>query len=102
MVPEAWKAFGDRIVTTDEFFEQEDLPSSMAVIGLGVIGLELGQSLCRWGWMSSASTWRNNRRISDPEVNKEAVTIIGKEFPMWLVPQPKSVRSKRPAACHCR
>ncbi len=59
VVPRAWEAFGDRIVTTDTFFELEDLPQSVAVIGLGVIGLELGQTLQR-------------------------LEIIGKEFPLWL------------------
>src|SRR5574340_1311327 len=48
-VPRAWEAFGDRIVTTDTFFELDDLPQSVAVIGLGVIGLELGQTLQRLG-----------------------------------------------------
>ena len=49
IVPAAWKAFGDRVLTTDEIFELETLPQSMAVIGLGVIGLELGQALLRLG-----------------------------------------------------
>jgi len=47
IIPEPWRVFGDRIVTTDSLFELEDLPESMAVIGLGVIGLEIGQSLAR-------------------------------------------------------
>ena len=37
------------MLTTDEIFELEDLPASVAVIGLGTIGLELGQSLHRFG-----------------------------------------------------
>ena len=45
IVPEAWAEFTDDIITTDNFFEQETLPSSCAVIGLGVIGLELGQAM---------------------------------------------------------
>ena len=49
MVPESWRDFGDRVLTTDDFFEQEDLPGSVAVIGMGTIGLELGQSLQRLG-----------------------------------------------------
>ncbi len=49
LVPRAWESFRDRIITTDEFFELEDLPQSVAVIGLGVIGLEIGQSLRRMG-----------------------------------------------------
>ncbi len=49
VVPAAWQDFADDVVTTDEFFELEDLPASMAVIGLGSVGLEIGQSLHRLG-----------------------------------------------------
>ncbi len=85
IVPEAWKAFGDRIVTTDEFFELEDLPASMAVIGLGVIGLELGQAASRLGVEVTGIDLADHiGGISDPEVNKAAIEVIGKEFPLWL------------------
>ena len=47
LIPRTWESFRDRIITTDEFFELEDLPKSIAVVGLGVIGLEIGQSLRR-------------------------------------------------------
>jgi dihydrolipoamide dehydrogenase len=33
----------------DDIFEQEELPASVAVIGLGPIGLEIGQALHRLG-----------------------------------------------------
>ena len=49
IVPKAWEAFGDKILTTDDIFEQEELPGSIAVIGLGIVGLELGQALHRMG-----------------------------------------------------
>jgi dihydrolipoamide dehydrogenase len=85
IVPDDWSAFGDRIVTTDDFFEQESLPSSMAVIGLGVIGLELGQSLHRLGVdIVGIDMAESIGGISDPDVNKEAIQLIGKEFPLWL------------------
>jgi len=85
VMPGAWKAFGDRIVTTDEFFELEDLPDSMAIVGLGVIGLEIGQSLSRMGVeVTGIDMAETIGGITDPEVNKEAVTILGKEFPIWL------------------
>jgi dihydrolipoamide dehydrogenase len=85
IIPEAWKAFGDHLLTTDDFFEQEELPSSMAVIGLGVIGLELGQSLCRLGIdVVGIDMAENIGGLSDPEVNKAAIEIIGKEYPLWL------------------
>jgi dihydrolipoamide dehydrogenase len=47
--PPAWKDLGDRVVTNTEVFDWEDLPSSVAVFGPGVIGLELGQALHRLG-----------------------------------------------------
>jgi dihydrolipoamide dehydrogenase len=37
------------VVTSDTIFELPDLPRSIAVIGTGVIGLELGQALTRLG-----------------------------------------------------
>jgi len=85
VVPRAWAAFGDRIVTTDSFFELEDLPESMAVIGLGVIGLELGQTLHRLGVkVTGIDQLTTIGGLRDPEVNAQAVEIIGKEFPLWL------------------
>jgi dihydrolipoamide dehydrogenase len=85
VVPRAWEAFGDRIVTTDTFFELEDLPQSMAVIGLGVIGLELGQTLQRLGVkVTGIDQLTTIGGLRDPEVNAQAIGIIGKEFPLWL------------------
>src|SRR5262245_44516638 len=49
IVPEEWQVVADRILTTDTLFEQEDLPTSLAVVGLGAIGVEIGQALARLG-----------------------------------------------------
>ena len=85
VVPAPWKAFGDKVLTTDEFFEQETLPSSMAVIGLGVIGLEIGQSLHRLGVdVVGIDQLDSIGGISDPDVASMAVDILGNEMPLWL------------------
>ncbi|MFA7388572.1 MAG: FAD-dependent oxidoreductase, partial [Thiohalobacteraceae bacterium] len=85
IVPRAWEGFADRILTTDDFFEQEDLPATMAVIGLGVIGLELGQTLHRLGvQVTGIDVATEIGGLRDPEVNAIAVEVIGKEFPLWL------------------
>ena len=85
IMPDAWKAFGDRIITTDEFFELEDLPESIAVIGLGVIGLELGQALHRMGIKVTGIDQLNRiGGIIDDDINKSAIDIIGKDMPLWL------------------
>ncbi|MCP4702665.1 MAG: dihydrolipoyl dehydrogenase [Gammaproteobacteria bacterium] len=85
VVPDAWKAFQDQILTTDALFEQEDLPASMAVAGLGAIGLEIGQALHRLGvQVTGFDLLSSIAGIKDPEVNLSAIEIIGKEFPLHL------------------
>ena len=85
IVPAVWQDFADDVITTDEFFELEDLPSSMAVIGLGSIGLEIGQSLHRLGINVAAVDQLDNiAKLEDGKVNDIAVATIGKEFPLWL------------------
>jgi dihydrolipoamide dehydrogenase len=85
VVPKAWEAFGERILTTDEIFELEELPASLAVIGLGTIGLELGQTLSRMGVeVTGIDQLDYIGGLQDPELRSVAVDILGKEFPLWL------------------
>lgn len=85
IIPEAWQAFADHIITTDEIFELQQLPESMAVIGLGVIGLELGQALHRMGIkVTGIDQLERIGGIDDDQVNSTAIEIIGKEMPLWL------------------
>lgn len=85
IIPAEWKKFSDRILTTDDFFEQEKLPDSVAVIGMGVIGLELGQALQRYGLqVTGIDQLPYISGLRDPVVNRAAIELIGKEFPLWL------------------
>lgn len=81
-VPQVWRdVLGDKLITSDEIFELETLPKRVAVIGLGVIGLELGQALARLG--VEVTGFEATDRIGgllSPQANKEALEIIGKEF----------------------
>jgi len=80
-----WKAFKEHILTTDELFEQEDLPSTLGVIGLGVIGLELGQALSRLGVKVTATHSKEFiGGLSDPAVNSVMLQECQKEFDIWL------------------
>ncbi len=85
VMPQAWLALRDKIMTTDEFFEQADFPPRMAVIGLGVIGLEIGQSLKR---MSVEVTGFDQLKtiggLQDPVASQVAIEIMSKEFPLYL------------------
>jgi dihydrolipoyl dehydrogenase len=48
-VPAMYRALGDRAIVNDDVFSWDDLPRKIAVVGAGVIGLELGQALARLG-----------------------------------------------------
>jgi len=85
IVPKAWEAFGDKVMTTDSFFEQEDLPKSVAVVGLGVIGLELGQSLSRLGiQVTGFDLAETIGGATDPEVSSMALEIMRNTFDIHL------------------
>jgi dihydrolipoamide dehydrogenase len=85
IMPAAWRELGDRVITTDDFFEQESLPESMAVIGMGVIGLELGQALSRIGVsVTGVDALEHISGLTDPVVNKTAIDLMEQEFPIWF------------------
>lgn len=85
IVPPDWRKLGKRVITTDEFFELETLPDSMAVIGLGVIGSELGQALAHLGIkVVGVEKLSSVCGLSDPKVNSVAIEALSKEFEVWL------------------
>ncbi len=66
-MPSMYRALGDRAVVNDDVFAWSDLPKRVAVIGAGVIGLELGQALARLGVRVSVLGARGRvGPISDP------------------------------------
>jgi dihydrolipoamide dehydrogenase len=81
-----WASFKEDILTTDELFEQEDIPSTLGVIGLGVIGLELGQALSRLGIKVTAVHSKEFiGGLTDPDVNENMVELCKNEFDnLWL------------------
>ena len=85
LVPMAWREiFGDKVLTTDSLFELSDLPASVAVVGLGTIGLELGRACTGSGSPSPGSTSSGTSAAQDPEVQRCAFDILDKEFPIHL------------------
>lgn len=80
-VPKAWSSEKDRILTTDDIFELEDLPLSLCLVGTGVIGLELGQALSRLGVKVKAIGSNSQLTfLSDPEINDYAIKHFESEF----------------------
>jgi dihydrolipoamide dehydrogenase len=79
--PEALKKLGNRLIINDDVFEWTDLPESVAVLGPGVIGLELGQALHRLG-VRVAVLGRGGRLgpVGDPEIRAYAIRTFASEF----------------------
>ena len=85
-IPAGWRALlGDRLLTNDDVFEWRDLPSSVAVVGGGVIGLELGQALSRLG--VRVRLFQRSQRLgglTDPAIAQAAASVLSAEFPISL------------------
>ena len=80
MVPQL-ENVGKGIVVSDNVFEWTDLPSSVAVIGTGVIGLELGQALARLGVrVAFFARGGSVAQITDPEVLHAASSTLAAEL----------------------
>ncbi|WLI88875.1 dihydrolipoyl dehydrogenase [Massilia sp. R2A-15] len=80
VLPQLAKA-GPRVITSDDIFELVDLPSSLAVIGTGVIGLELGQALHRLGVrVSLFARGGSVAQVTDPLVLHAATKALCEEL----------------------
>jgi len=85
IVPKAWEALGERLVTTDALFEQPDLPRRIAVVGLGAVGAEMAQALARLGLeVSGFDAAERVAGLSDPAVNDAAVALLRPELAVHL------------------
>jgi dihydrolipoamide dehydrogenase len=74
-------AAGARIETSDDVFYWDDLPASVAVLGSGVIGLELGQALSRLGVrVSIFARGGTVAQLTDPEVLRVAAQTLSGEL----------------------
>ncbi|MBN3763845.1 dihydrolipoyl dehydrogenase [Burkholderia sp. Ac-20365] len=80
-VPAMYQALGDRAIVNDDVFAWDDLPRKVAVIGAGVIGLELGQALA---WLGVDVTMLGARGrvgpLSDPAIKAYAQNVFKDVF----------------------
>lgn len=83
-VPGIFKGY-KRVITSDAVFDWKRLPKSIAVIGSGLIGLELGQALTRLGVRTKIFSRTDVLGgISDPRVLKSAQDIFSQELALEL------------------
>lgn len=84
VVPAAWRAgAGDRLIVNDDVFAWTDLPASVAVLGAGVIGLELAQALHRLG--VRVRLYARGQRVgplSDPALQAMSLRLFGQALPL--------------------
>jgi dihydrolipoamide dehydrogenase len=92
-LPHLLRQAGERLVTSDDIFEWQDLPESIAVVGTGSIGLELGQALHRLG-VRVALFGRSARLgpLRDPAVLATARLALEDELDLRFQYEPTELR----------
>jgi dihydrolipoamide dehydrogenase len=86
VVPRAWQqTLGERLIVNDDVFAWQDLPESVAVVGTGVIGLELAQALHRLG-VRTRLIGRGDRvgPLTDPALQAVARDVFARELSLEL------------------
>ena len=83
--PPEFRQLGEALITTDEVFELPTLPKSVAVLGTGVIAIELGQALHRLG-VRTAFFNPSDRvgSFSDPHMQSLTRSVFGQELDLRL------------------
>ncbi len=84
-IPAPLEGLRERVLTNEEIFELETLPRSLAVLGTGVIGLELGQAMHRLG-VRTALFGRSERLgpVADPDIQATMREVFGAELDLRL------------------
>jgi dihydrolipoamide dehydrogenase len=84
-VPPSLEALRGELLTNDNVFELEELPESVAVVGTGVIALELGQALHRLGVRTAIfGRSRSLGPLTDPAVRDSAEATFAQELDLRL------------------
>lgn len=85
-VPAAWRAAaGERLIINDDVFSWHTLPASVAVLGAGVIALELAQALHRLG-VRVGLYGRSDRLgpLTDPALRALTRQVFASELPLQM------------------
>lgn len=81
IIPRGWQLVPDKIITTETLFELESLSNSVLIVGLGPIGIEIGQALARIGSeVTGAEMLEKVADLRDPEIRRELREQVGKDI----------------------
>jgi dihydrolipoamide dehydrogenase len=83
-LPARWRELGDRLVVNDDVFDWTTLPASVAVVGAGVIGLELAQALHRLGVRVRLYGRDHVGPLTDPVLQALARDVFAAELPLTM------------------
>ena len=84
-IPPQFEALKDEVMVNDDVFEMEDFPESLAVIGTGIIGLELGQAMQKLGVeVEFFNPFDELGPFTDPEISKKAHQSFGKRLTLHM------------------
>lgn len=84
-IPKDWHDFSEHILTTDTLFEQYELPASVAVVGLGAVGVEMSQALARLGvQVTGIDLGEHVAGLTDPVVNEYMHSLLAQEFSLHM------------------
>lgn len=88
-----WKQqLGERLITSDQIFELDAIPKSLAVIGSGVIALELAQAMQRLG--CDTTIFARSRRVgalTSPDLQQLAQELLSNELKIKFEVLPQKV-----------
>lgn len=91
----AWKEeLGNKLITSDEIFELETLPKSIAVIGSGVIAIEIAQAMQRLG--VETTVFARSKKVgvlSSPQLQEIAQIELSKDLNINFEILPTSAES---------
>ncbi|MCU4415228.1 dihydrolipoyl dehydrogenase [Acinetobacter sp. WU_MDCI_Axc73] len=94
VINQEWKdILKEKLITSDEIFELKKAPSSLAVIGSGVIAIELAQAFSRLG-VKTAIFARSKRIgiLTSPDLQQLAQQQLPKELNIYFETLPNSVK----------
>lgn len=85
IVPPPYDAIREHVMINDDVFELERIPVSLAVVGTGIIGLELGQALQRLGARTTFfSPFDDLGPFTDPEIKRVTRDILEQRLDLQL------------------
>jgi dihydrolipoamide dehydrogenase len=96
VVPHLLQDVGERLLISDDLFELDELPKSIAIFGPGVIGVELGQALSRLGVRVAVFGKSGELAfIKDHAISKYADAEFNREFCLDLNADISKVRAEK-------